>query len=104
MEKDAFFQESEINRRSMLTESQDPLAQVAAEEKAADEKKYSGNLEEDVIVKLHSVNDHYTHYVEKVANPAEMFELTKFGKTMGYIQAPTIPTTTTNDAMETEAY
>jgi len=32
-------------------------------------------------------NDHYTHYMEAVPNPAEMYELTKFGKTVGYIRA-----------------
>lgn len=47
-------------------------------------------LNEDVKVSVHSPNDHYAHYVEMVENPCEMFELTKFGKTMGYVQAPTL--------------
>ena len=45
-------------------------------------------LKEDVNVSLHSVDDHYVQYVEMVPNPGEMFELTKFGKTMAYISAP----------------
>lgn len=53
----------------------------------SDEEQES--LQEDVKVAVHQKDDHYVHYVEMVPNPAEMFELTRFGKTMGYIQAPT---------------
>ena len=49
-----------------------------------DEKK---ELNEDVILKLYKDNDPYIHYIEMMPNPAEMFELTKFGKTFAYIQA-----------------
>ena len=45
-------------------------------------------LKEDVNVSLHAIDDHYVQYVEMVPNPGEMFELTKFGKTMAYISAP----------------
>lgn len=45
-------------------------------------------LEEEVKLKLFSKNDKYAHYVELYPNPAEMFELTKFGKSYAYIQAP----------------
>lgn len=44
-------------------------------------------LKEDIILKLYKDSDKYSHYVEMVPNPAEMFELTKFGKTCGYIKA-----------------
>ena len=50
-----------------------------------DEKK---QLNEEVKVKAFSKNDKYIHYVEAVANPAEMFELTKYGKSYAYIEAP----------------
>ena len=50
-----------------------------------DEKK---PLNEDVKIKAYSKNDKYAHYLEMVSNPATMFELTKFGKTVGYIKAP----------------
>jgi len=45
-------------------------------------------LNEDVKIKIFPKNDNFVHYVEAVPNPAEMFELTKFGKTYAYIQAP----------------
>ena len=45
-------------------------------------------LNEDVIVKAFSKNDKYAHYIEMVPNPAEMYELTKFGKSYAYIKAP----------------
>lgn len=43
-------------------------------------------LNEDVNVNLYKENDHYVHYIEMVPNPAQMFELTRFGKTSGYIR------------------
>ena len=43
-------------------------------------------LNEGVIAKAHNDSDHYTGYVEMVKNPAEVFELTKLGKTRGYIK------------------
>lgn len=45
-------------------------------------------LNEDVKIKAYSPDDKYVHYMEMVTNPAEMFEVTKFGKTVGYIKAP----------------
>ena len=45
-------------------------------------------LNEDVKIKAFKDNDRYAHYIEMVTNPAEMFELTKFGKTVGFIQTP----------------
>jgi len=46
-------------------------------------------VKEDINVILHQEDDHYRPYVQMVANPGEMFELTKHGKTMAYISAPT---------------
>lgn len=43
-------------------------------------------LNEDVKLKAYAKDDHYVHYLEMVSNPAEMFELTKFGKTYAYIK------------------
>ena len=45
-------------------------------------------LNEDLKIKAFKENDKYAHYIEMVANPAEMFELTKFGKTVGFVQTP----------------
>lgn len=47
-------------------------------------------LTEDVKLKVFSKNDKYVHYIEMVPNPAEMFELTKFGKSYAYIKAPSL--------------
>ena len=49
-----------------------------------DEKE---TLNEAVRVNAYKDSDKFVHYVEAVKNPAEMFELTKFGKTIGYIKA-----------------
>lgn len=50
-----------------------------------DKKK---QLNEDVKIKAYKKGDNYAHYMEMVSNPATMFELTKFGKTVGYVSAP----------------
>lgn len=44
-------------------------------------------LQEDINIKAFKDSDKYIHYVEMIKNPAEMFELTRMGKTVGYIQA-----------------
>ena len=44
-------------------------------------------LNEDVKIVAYDKNDKYTHYVEMANNPAEIFELTRFSKTCGYIKA-----------------
>lgn len=53
-----------------------------------DDELEKKSLNEDVKVKAYSKDDNFVHYVEMVPNPAEMFELTKFGKTYAYIKAP----------------
>lgn len=45
-------------------------------------------LNEDIKINDYKKSDHYALYMEMVSNPAEMFELTRFGKTIGYIKAP----------------
>ena len=52
-------------------------------------KDESKTLNEDIYVKVNKDNDNYVHFVEMMPNSAEYFELTKFGKTMGFINAPT---------------
>lgn len=44
-------------------------------------------LTEDVIVQAYKKGDKLIDFIEMEKNPAEIFELTKFGKTMGYIKA-----------------
>lgn len=52
-------------------------------------KSQNKDLREDVNINISRNNDHYALTVEMVKNPNEMFELTKFGKSMGYIKAGT---------------
>ena len=45
-------------------------------------------LEEAVKLHMHSNYDPYSYYVEQIDDPGTMFELTKFGKTYGYVEVP----------------
>lgn len=54
-------------------------------------------LNEDIKLKAYKNTDRYVHYMEMVANPATMFELTRFGKTIGYVEAPVTNTVMRND-------
>lgn len=59
-------------------------------------------LNEDVNIIAYGKNDKYVHYVERVANPAEIFELTKFNKTYAYIKANVqVTSTPTNNLQNT---
>ena len=46
------------------------------------------SLNEDLNLNIHQTSDKYSYYVEMVADPSTMFELTKYGKTYGYIEVP----------------
>lgn len=78
-EDDDIFDEDEADKRQQLMES-----------KFTDNTTSKGkdSLKEDVVLKINSKADHYANYVEPVSNPGEMSELTKRGKTMGFIKAP----------------
>ena len=73
--QDNLFKKEEENRneRTILNESKE-------------------SLEEDIRIKAYSKNDHYSYYIEKQANPAELFELTKLGKSYAYIKTDMNPT------------
>lgn len=58
--------------------------------------KNKNTLNEDIKIKAYGKNDKYVHYIEMVANPAEMFELTKYGKTYGFIKADVTSQQSTN--------
>lgn len=64
-----------------------------------EDEKEDNTLNEDVRIKLHKKNDHFVNYVNMYHNPAEIFELTRFGKTYGYIQAETMTTQMPKDQM-----
>ena len=61
------------------------------------DNKEKETLNEDIQIKAYKKSDGYAHYMEMVQNPAEMFELTKFGKTVGYVQSPVTNTIVKND-------
>lgn len=54
------------------------------------DSKKDSKLNEDIKIKAYSTNDKYANYIEMVSNPANMFELTRFGKTCGYINAASL--------------
>lgn len=68
------------------SEYDDPIFNTQSKRKSLHEDK-KDPLNEDVVLKIYSDDDKYSHYVEMVPNPAEMFELTRFGKSCGYIKA-----------------
>jgi hypothetical protein len=70
-----------------------------------DDKKKKKNLNEKINIKAYSENDSYTHYVEMIPNPAEVFELTKFGKTSGFIKANAVSNASiTSDGIQNPVY
>ena len=50
-------------------------------------KSEKKDLNEDVLVHSFKPSDKFIHYIEANPNPAEMYELTRFGKVVGYIKA-----------------
>lgn len=83
---------------------EDDLIFIESNEKNKSKILHEDKLSENVIIKAHSVNDEYVHYLEMVPNPGEMFELTKFGKTMAYIKAPSKLTHSTVDGISNNIY
>lgn len=79
--KDKTLNEDYLNKKI-----DDDFGKLTEEEIKALEGKE--NLKEAVYLNIPNKNDPYVHYVEMVPNPGEMFELTKLGKTCGYIDAP----------------
>lgn len=51
-------------------------------------EEYKESLDEAVHLNIHKQSDPYSYYIELVDDPGTMFELTKFGKTYGYIEVP----------------
>lgn len=86
-DKDVVFDDykEEDSQIDTLNEALSPEPKEELEEEI--KQPITGTLKEDINVKLDKPNDHYVHYIEAVKNPGEMFEITKFGKTVGYIKA-----------------
>ena len=86
------FRESDFKDEEIFdTEEADKLqslkeGRLKTEQEKEEEKKEE--LKESITLHIPSAKDHFANYVEDVANPGEMFELTKRGKTMAFIKAP----------------
>ena len=52
------------------------------------DKEEKEDLKENVNVIINKPNDNYAYYIEKKQNPAQYFELTQYGKTVTFIEAP----------------
>ena len=61
--------------------------------------KRKNALNEDVNLRAYKKNDRYIHYLEMAPNPAQCFELTRFGKTAGYIKTKVQPNNAQNDIL-----
>jgi hypothetical protein len=80
------FHESEMDNDSITKDVENAKNQKSKNSNKKD------TLNEAIKFSIANKNDHLSHYVEMVSNPAEMFELTRHGKTCGYIQADVMPT------------
>lgn len=103
--EDGLFNEKETlenERKQKLREEIESYKQI--HEGALPSKEELQQMNEDVVVKVFSKDDKYSHYVEAAPNPAEIFELTKFGKSYAYIKAPTINTSTKKDNLMSSHY
>ena len=60
-------------------------------------QKERQKLNEDVKIKYYHPNDKYVHYLEYVDNPAQVFELTRFGKTYAYLKTDVPATNVSNN-------
>ena len=56
-------------------------------------------LNEEAKLILYKDNDHFANYIDIVSNPAEMFELTKFGKSYAYIKTNVLPQNVKQDSV-----
>lgn len=65
--------------------------------------KRKSTLNEDVNIRAYSKNDRYVHYLEMAPNPAQCFELTRFGKTAGYIKTKVQPNNSQNDILNSSS-
>lgn len=56
-------------------------------------------LNEDVKIRAYKPNDKYVHYLEQESNPACLFELTRFGKTAGFVKTDVNAMSTSKDSV-----
>ena len=85
--KDPLFKQDSIdNSFSAKTQLNEAFNQTFGEPTSKEE----ANLNEALYLNVHSASDPYSYYIEMVPDPGSMFELTKFGKTYGYIETPNV--------------
>lgn len=68
------------------------------------QNKRNNVLNEDVNIRAYSINDRYIHYLEQAPNPAQLFELTRFGKTAGYVKTNIKANPSTTDTLNSNMY
>lgn len=98
------YRESDVNDDRVFKKSKNDDRRLNESTENALRDAEKADLKEEVTLDLHHDGDHYIHYVEMVPNPGEMFELTKFGKTAGYIKAPTPVQKTYSDSTNLTSY
>ena len=85
--KDPLFKKDSIdNSFSAKTQLNEAFNQTFEEPTS----KETADLSEALYLNVHSASDPYSYYIEMVPDPGSMFELTKFGKTYGYIETPNV--------------
>ena len=62
------------------------------------------SLQEDLKIRYYSKRDKYVHYLEMADNPAQVFELTRFGKTAAYIKTDVVATNTTTNNLSSTTF
>ena len=67
--------------------SEDIFDNVNSKDSILKDKNKADILNEEINVRAYKKSDKFVHYLEMMPNPAEMFELTRFGKTSGYVKA-----------------
>lgn len=82
------------------SEYEDPLFKAQKTKNNADENERT-LLNEDIRIRAYKPTDKYVHYLEQEPNPAQIFELTRFGKTAGFVRTDVTPTATNSDNMST---
>ena len=92
------FRNSDVEEDVLFKKPDNKLnKQINEQKEFLDDSKQA--IHEEAKLRLYSSDDKYIPYVQMVDNPGEMFDLQKFGKTYGYIKAPTRVMTQTTDEM-----
>ena len=61
--------------------------------------KQETELNEEAKLMIYNKADHFANYIDMISNPAEMFELTKMGKSYAYIKTNSMPQVVQQDSV-----